>query len=301
MLCFVFAALIVLLDQFFKHWIILALPLYEDKVLIPGFLKLTHIENTGAAFSMLSNQRWLLAAIALVAAFILIMILLRYNEGFWGTLGLSAVLGGTVGNLIDRAFYGHVVDMFEPVFIKFAIFNIADIFITLGGITFCIFFIIMSFKSPRSDERSLVSEPESYDEELEDEYDYTGDLYDDDPDTVSDTKVIPPLRRPSDHVSNTNRYTAGQEPEEYYEAEPEQENYFETEQEQEDYIETEQEQPGRYEFEPAQAEYHESLPEPQTDVASALDSFESELGTIDDYDVDALLREYGFENDTDKL
>jgi len=150
MLCFVFSILIILLDQLFKRWITLTMATQSTKEIIPGIISLTHVENTGAAFSILSDQRWLLAAVMSICVVVLVAILLRYNEGFWGTLGLAAVLGGAVGNLIDRVFRGYVVDMFEFQFMRFAIFNVADIFITLGGITFCIFFILTSIKASKT-------------------------------------------------------------------------------------------------------------------------------------------------------
>ena len=162
MLCFVFAALVVLLDQFMKRWVLLTLALQEHKVLIPGILSLTNVRNTGAAFSILSNQRWLLTGIAFGTVLFLIAILLRYDEGFWGTLGLSAVLGGAVGNLIDRLFYGYVIDIFNPLFINFAIFNIADIFITLGGITFIVFFIHTTVKQDRDEPAPVAHAPAEY-------------------------------------------------------------------------------------------------------------------------------------------
>jgi len=121
MLCFLFAALIVALDQFFKQWILRTLEVGESgPAIIPGVLGLTRWENDGAMLNILSGQQWLLAAIALGAAVVLVMILLRYNEGFWGTIGLAAVLGGTIGNLADRIFNdGKVVDMFETLFMRF--------------------------------------------------------------------------------------------------------------------------------------------------------------------------------------
>ncbi|MCL2628463.1 MAG: signal peptidase II [Oscillospiraceae bacterium] len=153
MLCFLFAALIVALDQFFKHWVLRTLEIGETgPELIPGILGLTRWENDGAMLNILSGQQWLLAGIAFVAAIALIMILLRYNEGFWGTLGLSAVLGGTVGNLIDRIVNeGRVVDMFRTLEFRFPIFNIADIFITLGFLTFLVHFIILTVKTGKQE------------------------------------------------------------------------------------------------------------------------------------------------------
>ena len=65
MLCFLFSKLIVLLDQFFKSWIVLTHDVGQETQIIPGLFSLFHLENTGAAFNILSDQRWLLAGIQL--------------------------------------------------------------------------------------------------------------------------------------------------------------------------------------------------------------------------------------------
>ena len=175
MLIFLFSALIVLCDQFFKRWIIITHYVGEETVLIPGVLSLFRLHNPGAAFGFLTNQPWwLLAAIQLLAAILLVMIILRYTEGFWGSLGLAAVLGGTIGNLIDRVFTfneaypHHVTDMFRFMFIDFAIFNVADIFITLGFTTFLIHFIIITFKTDKK-KASAIKTANNYDEESDEE------------------------------------------------------------------------------------------------------------------------------------
>jgi len=314
MLCFVFAALIVLLDQFIKRWVVLTLPLYGSADLIPGVVGLTHINNTGAAFSMLSDHRWLLAGISFAATLGLIFILLRYNEGFWGTLGLASVLGGTVGNLIDRAFNGYVVDMFVPQFMDFAIFNVADIFITLGGITFCIFFIYASFRP----QTSLVELPEADDATYYDEQDYEQDYpcwgAEDEDASLEDTKAIPTGRSPSDHISQGEGQTAGPGRDDNDYAIYEQDGYDAAIDEREDYYAVDQDYP----IEAEQAEqdlsglygtyadrqgdyasaYEESFEDAETfETLETLSSLESELNKLDDYDIDALLREYGFEED----
>ena len=150
MLRFIFSILIVLLDQLFKRWIVLTLEVGQEAPLINGLISLFHLENTGAAFNFLADQRWLLAGIQLLAALVLIAILLRYTDGFWGTLGLAAVLGGTVGNLIDRVFLGYVVDMFRFEFVDFAIFNFADVFITLGFLTFLVHYIVSALRPEKT-------------------------------------------------------------------------------------------------------------------------------------------------------
>ena len=171
MLIFVFSALVALLDQLFKHWVVRAIPLRETMDLIPGVIGLTQLHNYGAAFGIFSGMRWELVGVKVLCIFILIFILLRYNEGFFATLGLGAVLGGAVGNLIDRVFHGYVVDMFELQFINFAVFNIADIFITVGGITFVIFYIISSVKSAKKkdEESSYAYEYAEENEEILDD------------------------------------------------------------------------------------------------------------------------------------
>jgi len=265
MLCFIFAVLVVLLDQFFKRWIVITLASGGETVLIKGIISLIYVENTGASFSILANQRWLLAAIALVAAIIISFILLRYTEGFWGTLGLAAVLGGTVGNLIDRVFHGYVIDMFRTLFMNFAIFNIADIFITLGFITFCIHFISSSFKSTNREEPEPELAAAEQDEDPYSIYDIPENQELPDFSDLSDTRVIP------DHDSVTTT--------EYYDAQPELSDSYEPALQQQDNYEPETQMSG--------------------DIKSALfalEELESEIGTIEAYDVDALLREYGFED-----
>ena len=158
MLIFVFSALVTLLDQLFKQWVMRAIPLHETVDLIPGVIGLTQLHNHGAAFGIFSGMRWELVGIKVLCIFILIFILLRYNEGFFATLGLGAVLGGAAGNLIDRVLHGYVIDMFELQFINFAVFNIADIFITVGGITFVVFYIISSAKSAKKSGAETLKE-----------------------------------------------------------------------------------------------------------------------------------------------
>jgi signal peptidase II len=272
MLCFIFSALIVALDQFFKHWISRTLGMGEiGPEIIPGVLGLTRWENDGAMLNILSGQQWLLAGIAFAAAFVLVMILLRYNEGFWGTLGLAAVLGGTIGNLADRIFNdGAVVDMFRTLFITFPIFNIADIFITLGFMTFLIHFIAISFKTVKREaaeaefeqgEPYYEQEPEEYEEYHEAEAiapEQAGQLaaadYSAQPD-VADVAAAPVQYDPVSPVSYTP----------------------------EDYV---VEMPADY----------DPITETTPDSLYTLDALEAELDSLDDYNVDDLLREYGFED-----
>ena len=127
----------------------------EPFELIKGIVRFTYTENSGAAFSMLSGQRWLFIVLTVLAlAFAVFAIVKQYVRGALGVTALSTVLSGAVGNFIDRLVYGYVIDMFEPTFIDFAIFNVADIFLTLGGI--CLAVYLLFFSEP--EKRGEISE-----------------------------------------------------------------------------------------------------------------------------------------------
>ena len=104
-------------------------------------LGLTHIHNTGAAFSMLSGARWFF--VVLTTVFVVFALWVLYAKKITHPMGrwtLVLIVAGALGNLIDRALYGYVVDMFEVLFMHFAVFNVADIFVVVGGILFCIYY-----------------------------------------------------------------------------------------------------------------------------------------------------------------
>ena len=142
MLYLIFSALIVLIDQAVKYVITSRLAEGGVHALIPGIVHLTHIQNTGAAFSMLSNMRWVLVAVSAVCSVLLIILVLRFKKPWICRLCLAAILGGAVGNLIDRFLFGSVTDMFEVEFMKFAVFNVADICITGGAVLFCLCYLV---------------------------------------------------------------------------------------------------------------------------------------------------------------
>jgi signal peptidase II len=143
MLYFIISALIVLLDQASKYFMSMHLSADKTAELIPGVIRLAYVENTGAAFSFLRDMRWVLVGVSLVVIVLLVLLLARYGNKFRpvGRLALACVLGGAFGNLIDRALFGYVVDFFEFEFVRFAVFNVADMFITVGGIVFCIHYL----------------------------------------------------------------------------------------------------------------------------------------------------------------
>lgn len=133
--------LLVGLDQLSKHLVRLYIPMYTKVDFIPHILGLNHIHNTGAAFSMLSGARWFFVVLTVIFVIAAMYVLLKKNPFHpMGTWSMVLVIGGAIGNLIDRALFGYVVDMFEVLFMDFAIFNVADIFVVVGGIVFCVYY-----------------------------------------------------------------------------------------------------------------------------------------------------------------
>jgi len=136
------AAVIVVLDQATKAMIGASIPLYESVTIIPGFLDFTHVRNTGAAFGLLNTTDLPMKSIFMVAmALVAIAAIgaygatLRADENI-ARAGLALVLGGAIGNLIDRARLGYVLD-FVDAYVgdwHFWAFNVADAAITVGAI-----------------------------------------------------------------------------------------------------------------------------------------------------------------------
>jgi len=148
MLYLLLAAIIVAADQAVKSWAVANLQGRGAVDFIPGLINFYYAENTGAAFSMLRNMRWLFIGVSIIASIaIMYVILARKVKSPWGLIPLSMVLGGAVGNLIDRIFAGYVVDMFEFSFVRFAIFNVADMFVTVGGVIFCVYYVFTETRS----------------------------------------------------------------------------------------------------------------------------------------------------------
>lgn len=124
---------LIALDQWVKFEIVKNIQLGEVNPFIPKILSLTYLRNTGAAFSILENQQWLFAVITLVVIGAAIWYLSKHIKGSaWLLSGLSLIIAGGIGNFIDRMRQGFVVDMFQLDFINFAIFNVADSYLTIG-------------------------------------------------------------------------------------------------------------------------------------------------------------------------
>ena len=132
------SALVIIIDQITKRIVDTTMQLYQSIELIPYF-QLTYMRNQGAAFSFLSGaggwQRWFFIALAVIASVFICFWLKKLNRSQrWEAIAWSLVLGGALGNLIDRILYGYVID-FLDVYIgdwHWPAFNVADSAITLG-------------------------------------------------------------------------------------------------------------------------------------------------------------------------
>jgi len=132
------SALVIILDQISKLWITQSFAYGENLPLLSVF-SLTLVHNPGAAFSFLSDaggmQRWLFSALALIASVWMVVLLRKHSDKLLFALALSLILGGALGNLIDRIAYGYVVDflLFHWDTHYFPAFNVADSAITGGA------------------------------------------------------------------------------------------------------------------------------------------------------------------------
>ncbi len=140
------AFVILLADQFTKLLVVGSFALGDSQT-ITSFFNLVRVHNSGAAFSMLSNasgwQRWFFTGIGVVATFFILWLLRSHPTQKLFCFALALVLGGAVGNVIDRIAYGHVVDFLDfhwdwlsPVFYQghFPAFNVADSAISVGAV-----------------------------------------------------------------------------------------------------------------------------------------------------------------------
>jgi signal peptidase II len=135
------AVTVVLLDRWSKHLVATHIRLYSHIQVIPGFFRLTHTENTGAAFSLFADspapwKTWMLIAFSAIALIVVITLLWKNHHQHVVTgIGLSLIMGGALGNLWDRLARGRVVD-FLLVYVKqyqWPVFNLADSAIVIGA------------------------------------------------------------------------------------------------------------------------------------------------------------------------
>ena len=179
MLYAIIAAIILIGDQWLKYWVTVNITLSTgEAALIPGVVKLVNIHNSGAAFGFLSDAayaRWLFLGIAALFIIVIVVVLAKhlFKSRFANWCAVMA-LAGAVGNCIDRALYGYVVDMFKVEFMDFAVFNVADVFLVVACLAFIIYLIVDLFRGKDDDGE------DDDDEDGEDDDDEDDDGEDDD-------------------------------------------------------------------------------------------------------------------------
>ncbi len=140
LLFFLLTAGAILLDQITKLLALRYLAPLDTFPLWKDVLHLTYVENTGAAFGMLKDQRWVFLVISTVAlGGMIAYIALTKAKHPLEITSVAFIVGGGIGNMIDRIMLGYVVDFIDCRFIDFYVFNVADSFVTVG----CFLFVIM--------------------------------------------------------------------------------------------------------------------------------------------------------------
>lgn len=152
MFYFLAIVLCVAADQAVKYYVTAHLELYAHAPLLPGVVELFHIQNTGGGFSILAGHTWILTA--LTAALMLGIAAALVKRWFPHPLAmwtLTLILGGGLGNLIDRVRLGYVVDMFNFQFMQYPVFNVADILVVCGTIGFAAYYLLIHDKKAQLD------------------------------------------------------------------------------------------------------------------------------------------------------
>lgn len=143
----VISLLVVIADQGLKNYIVTNFKIGDEHTVIPGILSFTYLQNDGAAWNIFSRQMILFYLISIAAIAVVFYYLFnpKYKNWLFDT-GLALVLGGIIGNFIDRLHLKYVIDMLQLDFVQFNIFNIADSAITVGIVLVFIYLIFMSEK-----------------------------------------------------------------------------------------------------------------------------------------------------------
>lgn len=145
------AIVLLAVDQISKYFVLLYLRPAGPFTIINGLLELTYLENTGAAFGLFKNVMWLVVAVTIIAFFAIFVLLFRYRgHTFFSYTASALLIAGGIGNLLDRIFYGFVVDFIHVLFFDY-IFNFADCCITVGAVFFVIHVLVISYREKKAE------------------------------------------------------------------------------------------------------------------------------------------------------
>ena len=149
---------IIALDQISKYWVVNNIGLTDSFTVIPKIIDFVYVKNTGAAFSFLSDKTYgiiLLSCVSVIFSVGVIWYMIsKKPQNKLLTISLALMLSGAIGNVIDRIFRGYVVDFIETTFIKFPVFNIADIAITTGA--FLVIVYVLFFEKTKNNDKQEI-------------------------------------------------------------------------------------------------------------------------------------------------
>lgn len=147
------SVVLVVLDQLFKLAALEYLKPVDTVPLIDGVLHLTYLENRGMAFGMMQGQKWLLIwGTALVLLILILALMMGKVQATFPVFCLGIIIGGGVGNLIDRVYRGYVVDYIHVKIIDFAIFNFADMCVVVGTALLVIYVLFYELRGKNKEE-----------------------------------------------------------------------------------------------------------------------------------------------------
>ncbi|RPF56063.1 signal peptidase II [Aquisalibacillus elongatus] len=147
---YIITLIIIILDQLTKWSVASSMKLYESKEVIPGFLSITSHRNSGAAWGILEGQMWLFYIVTVIVIGVIIYYMQLYKDSYpWLMVGFAFILGGAIGNFIDRVFLQEVIDFIDVMIFAydFPIFNIADSALTVGVVLVIVMMLIDEMKN----------------------------------------------------------------------------------------------------------------------------------------------------------
>lgn len=127
-------AVLTAIDQIIKYFVVADLKPIEEKILIPGVLRLCYVENDGAMMGMLGGKASVMMVVTLAILVVMLAVMLSKKLKFgFNYCCFVAIIAGGIGNLIDRFRLGYVIDYIDVLFVKFYVFNFADCLVTVGA------------------------------------------------------------------------------------------------------------------------------------------------------------------------
>jgi len=162
----------VVADQVTKYLTVTHLAVNESFPFIENVLHFTHVRNPGAAFGMLSEHRWVFMVISTVAiAMVMVWLFVDKKSGPWFRVAAAMIVGGGIGNMIDRVMLGNVIDFIDVRCINFYVFNVADSFVCVGCGMFFVGVLISEIKEVKAKKAATAVVEENPAEESDGEED----------------------------------------------------------------------------------------------------------------------------------